>query len=144
LDEIETFRKRENINLGHVYQFGVSAAEPIATDDLVARAEIISALQATEALPAAPPGRDHHGIPHSDAGAEFTNGGHLAADVTARDVGKRYLDAGEPLAKPEVQVVQGARLNPHQDLVRGDLGVRDLLLLQNLASPMRVKIVSFL
>jgi hypothetical protein len=74
-----------------------------------------------------------------DAGAELTNRGHLAADVAARDVGKRYLDTGEPLAEPEVQVVQGARLNPHQDLVRGDLGVGDLLQLQNLASPMRVK-----
>jgi hypothetical protein len=54
-------------------------------------------------------------------------------------MGERDLDPREPFAQPEIQVVEGAGLDPDEDLVLGDPGLRDLLQLQDLGSPVRVE-----
>jgi hypothetical protein len=44
-------------------------------------------------------------------------------------VGEGELDSGKPFTEPEIEVVQGTGPDPHQDLVRGDPRLGDVLYL---------------
>ena len=65
--------------------------------------------------------------------------GHLPGNIAARDVRERKLPIAYALPEPEIQVIQGARLDPYQYFVGRDLRVRSRFVFQHLGTTVLVE-----
>ena len=92
------------------------ASVDLVAEDAVGAAEAVLAAQAHPAAAAGHAGGEHDALADAEAVHGAAQGGDLPRDVAPQHVRERHLQAGQPRARPEVQVVQGAGPHAHHDL----------------------------
>src|SRR3989338_4886406 len=75
--------------------------------------------------------RDDHAVAFFEAPDALAGFEHGAGDVGARDVRKRYRDAGKALTHPYVEVVEGTRRDFDEDVVQVNGGVFERAVLED-------------
>ena len=93
------------------------------------RALVLQSRDALCAVIAEVHGREQHALAGLEAGDVLADLDDLAGNVAAQDV--RQLHPGQPLAHPQIQVVQGAGFHPDQHLVFAQLRVGNVFVAQN-------------
>jgi hypothetical protein len=82
---------------------------------------------------------DDDAVADLDATDRLPHRRHLTGGIAAGDVGEVELHPGEAPARPDVVVIEADRVDLQQDVVRAEAGFLDILVLQNLGSPVLMK-----
>src|SRR5713226_915298 len=124
-DKREFARPGKTIRFRAAHVFGAAAVNDVSKICELP-AFVVVAGKARCAAPATDSRREDNFLPDLDAAHQFADLRHLAGDVAPRDVRKRDGHAGNPLANPQVEMVDRHRAHPHQDIGGRDCGIRDL------------------
>ncbi len=84
-------------------------------------------------------GLDHHFVAGLCPGDEFTGFAHHSRDVVAENVRQRYFDARQSTAGEDIEMIQCAGFDFDENLIRADLRVGNIGVLQHLRPAMLSK-----
>src|SRR5207247_11063284 len=107
---------REDISPGRLDEFRTSPVD-LRAEDLKRDTQIITTRAAPFALPTTQAGRDIDSVAHRKGCHLCADLLHYAGYIAAGNVGQRERIAWNALPDPNVQVIQGAGLDPEQHLV---------------------------
>ena len=127
--KLHTFRNRNYADAGDGDVFAIAAVIGI-TQDAEVGAKVLASGDAFDAVSAEGHGSQEHTLSYRQVGNVLAQFGDFSGDVTAVDM--RQLDAGEPFADEQIEVVERACLHSNQNLVFAKLGLSDILVLQDL------------
>ena len=129
--EVERVGNGNDVHGGHGDQFAVAAIDGVAEHGELA-ALILQSGNALRAVIAEMHGRDQHALAGLEVGDVFADFDDFAGDVAAENV--RQVHAGQALAHPEVEMVQGAGAHADQNLVFARLGIGNVFVGENFGS----------
>jgi hypothetical protein len=83
--------------------------------------------------------RHYHSIAGASLGHKLAHALDFSTDVVSRDVRKRNLNPRQAPASPQVKMIEGASLDPDQNLILFDDWIRPLLVSEFVDSSMLMK-----
>jgi hypothetical protein len=128
LVEAESLGNRDDVCRRYGDQFTVASGDPISEDGKF-RAQILAARDTLLAVIAEVHRGEQNALGGEESGDVFSDFHDLAGDVAAGDVWQ--LDPREPLADPQVEMVQGASLDANEDLVLARFRIWNFFVVQN-------------
>jgi len=123
LFEREIFGAREAIHFRCANEFGAAAVDHITEVGELA-ATIVEAGKARGAFATGDAGGEDHSLTDAYGGDLGADLGNFACDVAARYMWERDRNAGDALAYPEIEAIESASANAHENLIgaRGRVG----------------------
>ena len=131
LVEAEGVGNRDYFGTRHDNEFAIASLDELSADSELAAEAVLAALAELAAI-AGTHGCKEYPLAFPEIGYVFANARDNAADVAAED--QRQLNAGNALADPEVEVVEGAGFHLDKHLVLTQLGFGDVFVLEDLGT----------
>jgi hypothetical protein len=132
LSEVEFVGKRNHIDGGYRNQLAITALNQVSTHRELG-ALVLQSRNTFRAMIAEMHGRDEHALAWLEPSDILTDLHDLSREITSENVWQLY--ARQAFAHPKVQMVHGAGLDSHQNLIFPRLGIRNIFIAQNLWTP---------
>jgi hypothetical protein len=135
----QILRVRQAIYFRYADELGASSVNHVAQVGELAAA-IVEARQTRRAFSAGDAGREYNFLASANRGDLGADLRDFPGDVAARNVRKRYQNIRKALANPEIEVVQRAGSNAHQDFVGADDGISYFNIFQDFRAAVLLKL----
>ena len=126
--EGERVRNRNHTRGRHRDELTVPSIDRISQNRELA-AMVLQSRQAFRAMPAKVHGSNQNALARFEICDVFTNLGNLPGDIAAQNMRQFY--ARQSLADPDVEMIEGACLHPHQHLIFARLRIRHVFVHQD-------------
>jgi hypothetical protein len=127
---IESSWVRHAVHLGTASIFGATTVDHVAEIGEVA-AKVVVTGNTSGTFSASDPGRQDHLLTDVNGGDFVPELGHFPRDITAGYMGKRYGDARNAAANPQVKMVQRASVDADEDFARVEMRFGNIGIVKN-------------
>src|SRR5216683_4141034 len=138
LFERQIFRVRQAIHFRGAREFGAAAVNHIAKIGGLP-AVVVQTSYASRAFAAANQRREHDLLADANRGDIRANLRDFAGNVATGNVRQRDRHVGQAASDPEIEVIESAGLDAHEDIIRAQWGRRRVGISQNVGSAVLLK-----
>ena len=127
---IENSWVRHAVHFGTANIFGATTVDHVAEIGEVT-AKVVVTRNTSGTFSASDPGRQDHLLTDVNGGDFVAELGHFSRDITAGYMGKRYGDARDAAANPQVKMVQRASMDADEDFARVEMRFGNIGIVKN-------------